>query len=145
MQVVRKYFLPAILLAVATISFGQKQKSNSVAPVVNAIAKSNVYEVSYTVGYAGTISKQYERLVKLSSLATEQELLAIAAQNKNAVVRLYALQALKQKKIRIPQELLRQFQNDHTMVKMLKGCIGDQKRVNVLFQQDLKSSIDFSN
>lgn len=54
-------FLPFILLAIGTFTFGQKQKTDSFTTVVREMANSNIYEVSYTVGYAGTISKQYQR------------------------------------------------------------------------------------
>lgn len=138
-----------ILLFVFTMStafaFGQKQKHNSLAYVVNAIAESNVYEISYIVGYAGIISKQYQRSQLLSSLATEQQLLDIAAHHKNAVVRLYALQVLRQKKIPVPEALLQQFQNDHTNIKVLKGCEADEKSVNALYGQDLNFSFTLEN
>lgn len=146
MQTLKKVaFFVMLLLVTGTLSFGQKPNSDSLATIVKAIAKSNIYEVSYTVGYAGTISKQYQRFEQLLSLATQEQLMDIAVNNKNAVVRLYALQALKRKKINIPDSLIQQFQNDHTIVEMLKGCFGDKKRVNLLAQQDLKSPYDLSN
>lgn len=146
MQTLRKAIVLITLLSVTgTFSFGQKQKDDSLTSVVKAMANSNIYEVSYTVGYAGSVSKQYLRFEQLLTLATGQQLLALATNNKNAVVRLYALQALKRKKINIPDALIQQFQNDHTIVDMLKGCIANKKGVNILAQQDLKSSYGLSN
>ena len=71
-------------IATTAVAFGQKQQPDSVAHVVNAIANSNIYETTYTVGYAGTISKQYQRAQLLASLATEKQLLDIAAHSRNA-------------------------------------------------------------
>lgn len=142
MPVYKEQVLLLVFTITTAFTFGQKQKHDSLSKVVNAIAESNIYEISYTVGYAGTISRQYQRSQLLSSLATEQQLLDIAAHHKNAVVRLYALQALRHKKISIPQTLLQQFQNDHTRVKVLKRCEGDEQSVSALYGQDL--NFDFS-
>lgn len=145
MQTIRKAIVLITLLSVTgTFSFAQRQKDDSLNSVVKAMANSNIYEVSYTVGYAGSVSKQYLRFEQILTLATVQQLIALATNNKNAVVRLYALQALKRKKINIPIALIQQFQNDHTIVDMLKGCIANKKAVNILAQQDLKSSYGFS-
>jgi len=146
MQTTKKaFFLITLFIMTGIFSFGQRQSNDSLTTVIKAIANSNIYEVSYTVGYAGSISKQYQRFEQLLSLATEEQLLDLAAHNKNAVVRLYAFQALKRKKIKIPDNLIRQFQHDNTIVQMLKGCVGDKKSVNALVQQDIKSPYDLSN
>jgi hypothetical protein len=69
----------------------------------------------------------------------------LAEQHKNAVVRLYALQGLKRRKANIPEQLRRQFREDKTVVRVLKGCVGDEKPISVLFEQDLKSPYDLSD
>lgn len=147
MKTIKKtvFLVSLLLIATAAFSFGQRQKGDSLAIVVKAMAGSDIYEVSHTVGYAGSVSKQFQRFELLLSLATEQQLTDLAACNKNAVVRLYALQALKQKKANIPQSLMSQFQNDRTIVTMLKGCIGDKKAVNELAKQNLKSQYDLAD
>lgn len=113
--------------------------------MVTAIANRNVYEVSYTVGFAGTVLKQYLRFKQLLSLATEQQLTYLAAQNKNAVVRLYALQALRQKHIDISDNLLAQFEHDKTIVMTLNGCNGDKKTVSELAKQNLQFAYHLTN
>ena len=146
MQTFKKAIVMIVLLsATGTLSFGQKQKVDSLAPILKAMAINNVYEVSTTVGYAGSVSKQYLRFEKLLSLATIKQLIDIATNDKNAVVRLYALQALKREKIIISTALIQQFQNDQTIVEVLNGCIGNKKSVNTLAQQDLKSPYALSN
>jgi hypothetical protein len=57
-------------------------------------------------------------------------------------VRLYAWQGLKNRKAVIPEQLFHQFSNDRTVIKVLKGCIANEKPLNVLYQQELTSSFD---
>jgi hypothetical protein len=104
MQTIQKaIFLVTLSLATGAFSFGQKSKSDLVATLARAMANSDIYEVSYTVGYTGAISQQYQRFERLLSLATEQQLIDLASRNENAVVRLYAFQALRQKKAKISE------------------------------------------
>ena len=119
-----------LILFTGTARSSYGQINESLEKVVQEIAISNIYEVSYTVGFAGSVSEQYLRFNKLLSLATEQQLTDMAAQNKNAVVRLYALQALRQKHVKIPDNLLKQFQNDQTIVRLLNGCNGHKMTVS---------------
>ena len=132
-----------LLMLTAFISFGQKP--NLLNFTVNEIAKYNIYETTNTVGYANVISKQYQRFELLISLATEEQLTNLATHNKNAIVRLYALQALKRKKINISSVMRQQFQNDITIVETLEGCLGDKKSVHMLAMQELKAPVSFSN
>lgn len=56
MQTLKKaIFIFMLLSMTGTYSFGQKQKNDSLARVVKAMANTNIYETSYTVGYAGFI------------------------------------------------------------------------------------------
>ena len=138
MQIIHKAtFLVTFLLAIGAFSFGQKPNSDSVAILARAIANNDIYEVGYTVGYNGSISQQNQRFQRLLFLATEQQLIDLASNYDNAVVRLYAFQALRQKKANITEVLFKQFQNDKTIVTVLKGCIGDKKAVNDLAKQNL--------
>jgi hypothetical protein len=143
--VTKKHFLIALFTAITVSTFGQQHKADSLTALVNEMARSNVYETSYTVGYAGTVSKQYERFQQLVAFATEQQLLSLAQKHQNAVVRLYSLQALKRRKVAISPQLNRQFINDKTIVKMLNGCVGDEKPLNVLFEQELEPAPDLAN
>lgn len=146
METISKIVLLQILLSATTVCcFGQKQTNDCLKAVVTAIANSNVYEVSYTVGFAGTVSKQYLRFKQLLSIATDQQLRDLATQNKNAVVRLYALQALKQKHANIADCLLKQFQHDKTIIITLDGCNGDKRTVSELAEQNLKYGYNLTN
>ena len=146
MQTISKtVILMALFFVTSLFCFGQKQTNDSLKAVVTAIANSNVYEVSYTVGFAGTVSKQYLRFKQLLSLATEQQLTDLASLNENAVVRLYALQALRQKHANISGSLLEQFQHDRTIVTTLNGCNGDKKTVSELTSWNLQFASNFTN
>jgi hypothetical protein len=62
MQTLKKTIVLFTLLSVTiTFLFGQKQKNDSLTSLLKAMASSNIYEVSYTAGYAGSVSNQYLR------------------------------------------------------------------------------------
>jgi hypothetical protein len=146
MPTITRTVLLLTLFSITTLfCFGQKQPNDSLKAVVTAIANNNVYEVSYTVGFAGTVSKQYLHFKQLLSLATEQQLTHLATLSKNAVVRLYSLQALRQKHASIPNSLLEQFQHDRTIVMTLNGCNGDKRTVSELMEKNLQFAVNFAN
>ena len=70
------------------------------------------------------------------SLATEEQLLDLASLNENAVVRLYAFQALKLKNLSISIALREQFKNDQTVVMMLNSCLENKMTINELAKQN---------
>ena len=117
------FFIFSLQFIIASVS-GQQKYNDSLILIISEIENSNIYEMSYTVGYAGTISKQYLRFKQLLQLATGKQLSELAVNHNNAVVRLYAYQALKQKSVPIPENIVVYFTNDHTFVKTLWGCFG---------------------
>lgn len=127
----------SFFLSITTSSFGQNQHYDSLTTIVNEIDSSNVYEMSYTVGFAGTISKQYSRFKKLLQWASNNELSELAIHHRNAVVRLYALQALRRNKVSIAEDIIEQFKNDPAQVTTLYGCQGGIGTVSFLSQQNL--------
>lgn len=102
----------------------------SVKEIAAAIAKHNVYE-SAIVGFAGTPSTQNERLGKLIKVATDKELYALT-KHENAVVRLYALNAILFRKLSVSPELKDQFLADNSKVVTLTGCIANNSSVAVI-------------
>lgn len=135
-MLIKSLSFSTIFLLTAFISFGQKK--NSLTSTVNEIAKCNIYEISGTIGFAGLASKQNQRLEQIVSLASEDQLLYLAKDHKNAIVRLYALLALKEKRIIISDSIKEQFQNDTTIVVTLNGCLAEEKSVQMLAMQILK-------
>ena len=89
--------LPVMFVLTQIAAHSENTKIDPIKAIVNEMAAHDIYERSTGVGYAGTASKQLQLFEKLRSLASENELTELAVNNKNAVVRLYALQALKTK------------------------------------------------
>lgn len=112
------------------------QLSNTVIQMLNEISNHNIYEYK-TVGIAGRLSEQYLRFEKLERVATIGELIHISKNHKNAVVRLYAFQALKCKGILIPKDLQEQFSNDKSEIKTLNGCFGNISKINELSKENI--------
>ncbi len=130
MQVLKRIWLSVSLLFVS-LSFcqGQNIQFNTVGLVVFEMAQHNIYE-SHTIGYASLKSKQYERFQQLLTMATTEQLLDLANNHHNGVVRLYCFQALKHKKISIPDVLSEQFKNDKSQVNVYRGCVRELKTVS---------------
>lgn len=139
--IAKNIFLLVVLAVAAKDSLGQGMPQDSLQTVVAEITSRNVYEKSSSIGYAAAVSEQYRRFRWLVSSATVQQLTNLAARHKNAVVRLYAFQALKQKHASIAGDLLKQFQHDETMVETLEGCIGEKKTVKELAAQNLRPAL----
>ncbi len=96
------------------------------------MAENDTYEIGKTLGYTGAPAKQRQRFLQLIQLASDEELINLAASHRNAVVRVYAYQALRQRKIAISQALIDQFHQDHTQVKIVQGCILKEESVSAI-------------
>ena len=140
MKKINRILLFSVMLLTSHITFGQLAENDSVNLIVAEMDSSNVYETSYTVGYAGSISKQYLRMEKLSGIISNNKLTDLALHYPNAVVRLYALLLLKQKKITIPENIVVAFANDATSVNTLNGCYGGVGSVRSLSNEILNLS-----
>lgn len=127
----RKLILLLSLVFLTTSGIAQKLNR-----VVRSIAKHNVYEGPLT-GFAGTASKQYGRFETLRVKAGIEKLITLATGHNNAVVRLYAFQALIFNKEPIPRELKLKFASDTSFVKILNGCIGGERKVNEIVAHPL--------
>ena len=126
---------PLLLIFSILLSLPGFSQHNQAAPstLIDAIARSNLYETGKAVGIAGTLSSQYQRFTQLLRLSPGV-LVKQARQHSNAVVRLYCYQALKQQKASIPVALTLQFSHDSSLVKTLNGCIGGEERVYSLYR-----------
>jgi hypothetical protein len=136
-----------LLLAFFTNSFiwaGSKPIDNfrrsdgdPIKKIVREIAKSNVYEISTTVGYSGTPSQQAIRYQQLLKSATIAQLTELATTHKNAIVRLYAFCALVNKSRDVPQTVINQFRNDKTIIAVLNGDIAENTPMNIMAERCL--------
>ncbi len=105
--------------------------------IVEEIANEKTYDISETVGFANIKSKQYDRFKRLAAMADDQQLIDFATNHQSAVVRIYALQALKAKNVDIPDVVKEKFKNDKTKVQVINGCLIYEKSIDVLAQQTL--------
>lgn len=144
MQVLKRISL-SVSLIFALLSFcqGQNIQFTSIELVVFDMAQHNIYE-SKTVGFASVKSKQYDRFQQLLTMATPDQLLNLATNHNNAVIRLYSFQALKQKNISIPNSLLEKFKNDQTLVDVFMGCIRSLKSVSNLVTSFGNAQMNFT-
>ena len=138
-----KIHLLFLFLATGFNSFAQNENTNTLSDAIKEIALSNVYETTCTVGFAGRTSSQYQRFNLLTSLATTPELLNLASQHNNPVVRLYSFQALKKRNIDIPASLYDKFISDQDEVISLQGCLAENSRVNLLTNKIIFSSSNY--
>src|SRR5690349_10459362 len=120
-------FFPSVFLVLiftsAAATGKQHVKADEVTAIVDSISSSNIYETTYAVGFTGALSEQYQRFARLAKLARIEQLIDLAGTHPNAVVRLYAYQALKKRKAIIPGSLISRFGHDNTVVRTLNGCI----------------------
>ena len=126
--------LPGImlLLAVSFTNFSKAQNPTaSIEMVLFEMTQHNVYE-SASLGFAATVSAQYKRYLQVKKMATSKQLIHLATNHHNAVVRLYALKALKENKNEIPGLVEQQFSNDSSSVHIFIGCIKDVKKVSAV-------------
>lgn len=136
-----KNVLVALSISFFFFSNASGQTAFRLPPAVKLIAKKmarhNIYE-SYTVGFSGTISTQYELFSRLVKVASDQELLELADFYRNPVVRIYALKALKAKGEKIPEALINRFDKDSSHVQILNGCIGGYREVSGIAMEIMK-------
>jgi hypothetical protein len=108
------------LMSTLSMSFTEAQSKDPINQIVDEIAKHNVYEYG-KLGYTGLRSKQYDRFLELCDKASNEELLTLTGHS-NVIVRIYAFQGLKQRNVEIPAAIVKKFERDPTLVKIINGC-----------------------
>lgn len=124
------------------LSYAQDEKFEALPVVVFEMAAHNVYE-SETIGIANAKSKQFARYQQLVAKASEEQLLQLTSHS-NAVVRLYAYQALRQKGVNIPESLVQKFKADTTSVQSMQGCVINKYPVSKLAAASLSAKSFYS-
>jgi len=129
-----KYFLLFFLnVFLLTTSFAQLKFSKEVQIIVQAIANANKYESRY-VGFAGSESEQYKRMLHLKKVATKEELLTLT-KNDRAAVRIYSYLALLQVYPAEAEKVYERLKKDYTKVFTLEGCVGGRSTVgNIVYR-----------
>ena len=136
-----KIHLLFLFLATGFNSFAQKE--NTVSDAVKEMAAFNIYETTCTVGFSNSASSQYQRFILLTSMASTKDLITMATNHKNPVVRLYAYQALKKRNIDIPTSLADKFKSDQDEVISLQGCLAENSKVNLLTNEIIFPSSNY--
>lgn len=130
-----KIIFVVLLMLGAYGGFAQNVTNKNFSKTIKEIAAFNIYETTCTVGFSNMPSTQYERFKLLASHANDEDLILLAGTHKNAVVRLYAFQALKKREIEMPASIVEKFKNDVSEVISLQGCLAENTRVNQLLNQ----------
>ena len=126
-----------------TLGYAQNESFEALPVLVFEMAAHNTYE-SQTIGIANVKSKQFARYQQLVSKASEEQLLDLAANHTNAVVRLYAYQALREKGTAISKDLQEKFKADTTSVQSIKGCAINKYPVSQLAATPLSAKRYYS-
>ena len=132
-----------LFLAIGFSSFAQKENTNTLPNAVKEMAAFNIYETTCTVGFSNSASSQYQRFILLTSMASTKDLITLATNHKNPVVRLYSFQALKKRNIDIPASLADKFKNDQDEVVSLQGCLAENTKVNLLTNEIIFPSSNY--
>ena len=127
----KNYLLLLLAINLVGFSHAQNNQSSSLELILFEMTQHNIYESS-SLGIAGIASAQYKRYLQMKKLTTSKLLLHYAANHHNAVVRLYALKALKEENTEISASVKQQFNDDSSSVHIFIGCINDIKKASTV-------------
>ena len=105
---------------------------NPIKKIVRKIAKANVFDITPIANKGKVISEQEINYRDLLNTASPEQLIDLATNDKNGVVRLYAFRALMEKVKSAPDNLYQQFKNDNTSIKVINGNISERKPLSAL-------------
>ena len=145
MKITKKYYLLLLIICCyhvpivsaykstgRDISFSKPTNENPLKKIVKKIAKANVYDATPVVSNHKVISEQEINYQDLLNTASPEQLIDLATNDKNAVVRLYAFRAIMAKVKSAPNNLYMQFANDHSSIKVINGTITSRKPISTI-------------
>lgn len=103
---------------------------NPLKKIIKKIAKANVYDASPFRSNNNVVSEQESLYKDLLNTASPEELIDLATNHKNAVVRLYAFRALMEKEKKAPINVYDQFANDTSPIKVIIGESSQMEPLN---------------
>ena len=106
--------------------------ANPLKKLIKQLAKANVFDATPLRVSNKVISEQESLYKELISLATPDQLTELATHNKNAIVRLYAFRALMEKVKDAPGNVIQQFINDTTPIRIINGNSSEMKPMNTI-------------
>ena len=105
---------------------------NPLKKIVRKIAKANVFDATPVANKGKVISEQEINYRDLLNTASPEQLIDLATNYKNAVVRLYAFRALMEKVKSAPNNLYQKFKNDNTSIKVINGKFSERKPLSAV-------------
>lgn len=115
---------------VQNFSINKSTNGNPLKKIIRKLTKANVFDATPLRVKNTEVSEQESLYKALRNIATPDQLTELAGNNKNAVVRLYAFRALMEKVKDAPANLLGQFMNDTTPIKVINGTSSEMKPMN---------------
>ena len=112
------------------ISLNKTTNANPLKKLIKQLAKANVFDATPLRVSNKVVSEQESLYKELINLATPDQLTEMATSNKNGVVRLYAFRALMEKVKDAPGNVLQQFMNDTTLIRVINGSSSEMKPMN---------------
>lgn len=100
---------------------------NPIKKIVKAIAKADIFVLATPAQPSSLVTEQEKNYLLLSRLATSNELEVLVLMHKNAVVRMYAFQALTTQLNHIPENIMNVINNDTDLIE----CINKEKSKKV--------------
>ncbi len=110
---------------------------DQIKKIVKAIAKANIFILATPVHPSKLVIEQEKNYLLLSRLATSEELEVLILTNKNAVVRMYAFQALTTQLHHIPENIMNMINNDTTQIDCINKDKSEKAEIKTLAQNFL--------
>jgi len=124
----RKYVILLIILLIKSPVSAYTQGGDPVKKIVREMAKTNVFELQ--VSGTNTTGNQKVRFQQLLENSDTLELASLITNHKNAVVRLYAFQAMVLRQKIIPRNIIDRIMNDKSLVNVIYVNETRQKKLN---------------
>lgn len=100
--------------------------------ILQEIKRTNVCEMTVTLGFAGTPSQQNVRLKLLAEHASTAELMDRFYVEDHPVALYYIWKALQIKMVVIPDNIIQKLSKDNRIVTVLEGCNRTEKALSKL-------------
>ena len=119
---------------VANICYAKGDTNQISKPILRIAKKIAKYKTvdDNAVGFAGRTTEQYKRLLSLTQLASDNELV-ILTDHANEKVRAYAFWALAKRKYSNILQILEKHLGDTSTIEFYSGCMMTPKRVNYFY------------
>jgi hypothetical protein len=143
MKAVRRFFVAVLLLFVLCLAVVGQTEQNDIRPsiqrIVSKLSKETTLHLGAPVGFSGipeTNNKYYKLYQKLSSKATDKELVSLTNENSKTVV-LYSFLILYSRNYSDLKQVFLKNIKDTADVWIAGGCTGSVTRVNTFMLKQL--------